>query len=543
MEGISTNASKCESLKFYSYLCEKVGSEEVVKIRRLAFIINDMGQGFGYGTITSGSNGEGLDLKGSDLDIMVIYNIFKVYESEKEVVYDSLPFPLVMNTEETQSCFTLLCNLYGNFWPFGFNAISYWQTHPLVCMLSSEQYRQFNMHISNLRLAELKLPSIAKIHGPCLSSFDDELDTVLCLKCDQWICQVQPWVRRPRTAWPSPEIISKIIYCGVLFVPIRCKGSVNEDLEWRISFSVAEKFLVYSFSHAQFLCYGLLKILLKEIIEKHEDLKGLLCSYFLKTLMFWISEETDPNLWRPDNIIPCFMACVQRLLYCVRYSILLHYFIPDNNFFYSRFTVMNKQTLETILSNLYERGIDCFASSETLKDFQRKHYMPTHPFTQKYTDEKIFTGSVFTKHEFTFIQKHVLNLMKTENFYTVLRSLKIETLMFGPKSAIIPEELQLDNTWTYTSYHPLPFAYFLGFLCNYHLNNIPSCICFIKQLLLTMITDSVHVNFPTVNTRIMCGIAHQLMVQTSMAKIFFREAASVDKYKVTSAATRLSRVT
>lgn len=62
MEGISTNASKCESLKFYSYLCEKVGSEEVVKIRRLAFIINDMGQGFGYGTITSGSKGEGLDL-------------------------------------------------------------------------------------------------------------------------------------------------------------------------------------------------------------------------------------------------------------------------------------------------------------------------------------------------------------------------------------------------------------------------------------------------------------------------------------------------
>ncbi|XP_052079362.1 uncharacterized protein LOC127717660 [Mytilus californianus] len=661
MEIMSTYNSKCESLKFYTYLCQNIGSDEVVKIRRLAFTILDLGQSFGHKTITSGSKGEGLDLKGSDLDIMALCPFFKVYESEKEVVLDGLTIPLVMVTDETHPCFTQLCRLnhHGvyNLWDLCFKEIPLWQKHPLGYMLSSEQYQLLIMSLAGLKLAELKLPSLAKTHGPCLTSFDDQLDKVVCLKCDQWLFQTQPWIRRPRTAWPSPEIISKIISCGVLFVPIGCKGSANENLEWRISFSVAEKFLIYSFNHTQFLCYGLLKILLKEIVEKHEDLKGLLCSYFLKTLMFWMSEETDPNLWRPDNMIPCFMACLQRLLYCVRYSILLHFFISDNNFFYSRFNAMNKKKLETILSNLYERGINCFASSDTLKDYQSQYYKVTHLLTrlnfktfelfvdlsnlkkihilyhclhhsrtgscqslfalylskscwfvphasnylytcynsenkhqyskykydlshlligvhsdavtgwltlasyfyvkknyvaslrlinyalQKYTDEKIFTGSGFTKYELTFIQKHVLNLMKTEKLYSVLRSLRIETLTFGPKSSIIPQELQLDVTKSRTCYSSLPFAYFLGFLCNYHLHDITSYRRYLQQLILTKTKDSIHVNLYRVNTAIMCGVAHQLIGEAYFAKGLFQEAARQDKYNFTSAATRLSRLT
>ncbi|VDI49688.1 Hypothetical predicted protein [Mytilus galloprovincialis] len=83
MERMATDNSKCESLKFYTYLCQNIGSEELVKIRRLAFTILDLGQSFGHKTITSGSKGEGLDMKGSDLDVMAINPLFKVYESEK----------------------------------------------------------------------------------------------------------------------------------------------------------------------------------------------------------------------------------------------------------------------------------------------------------------------------------------------------------------------------------------------------------------------------------------------------------------------------
>lgn len=64
-----------ESLKFYQYLCRQIGSEKVVRIRRLAFVISDIGQL--SRTITSGSIGEGLDLKGSDLDVMWMDHCFK----------------------------------------------------------------------------------------------------------------------------------------------------------------------------------------------------------------------------------------------------------------------------------------------------------------------------------------------------------------------------------------------------------------------------------------------------------------------------------
>jgi len=159
--------------------------------------------------------------------------------------------------------------------------------------------------------------------------------------------------------WPSADIVSKIESYGVLFVPIGCKNSPNESLEWRISFSVAEKLLIYSFTHAQLLCYALLKHLLKEVIEKNPRLKGLLGSYFLKTMLFWLSEELDTSFWRPQNILLCFDYCFRRLLYCVKYCILPHYFIIDNNLFEDRFSTEDGSNLQILLCELYRTGPSC----------------------------------------------------------------------------------------------------------------------------------------------------------------------------------------
>lgn len=91
-------------------------------------------------------------------------------------------------------------------------------------MLSSEQYKLFYWSVTvppSLKMAK----QLIKIHGPCLSDTGEKYDLAGSIKCDKWISQAQPWVRRPRarTSWPSPAIISKIISCGVLFVPIGSK--------------------------------------------------------------------------------------------------------------------------------------------------------------------------------------------------------------------------------------------------------------------------------------------------------------------------------
>ncbi|VDH99095.1 Hypothetical predicted protein [Mytilus galloprovincialis] len=315
--------------------------------------------------LKSGSKGEGLDLKGSDFDIMILSSIYVVYESDKDVVQD-WRIVLVMDTEETPPCFTQLklCTNVNDL-PNLFK--QQLQQHRGKHLLSSELYKSKFIHNLQCVLPKLKM----NIHGPCLSDIFDLYDFARCLKCDHWVSQAQPWISRSRLLWPSPELISKITSCGTLFVPIGNKGSINENLQWRISLSVAEKILIYSFSHTQLLCYALLKILVKEIVNGREDLKGLLCSYFLKTLMFWISEENKTTVWRPDNIIPCFMACIKRLSYCIEYSTLLHYFIPDNNLFYLRFNNKQRNTLINFLRKSYQKGIRVFSSSQTLRDYRR----------------------------------------------------------------------------------------------------------------------------------------------------------------------------
>ncbi|XP_052090189.1 uncharacterized protein LOC127726774 [Mytilus californianus] len=357
-----SKSDKIKSLEFYAYLCKKVGSEDIVRSRRLIYTIGDIAMDNNFPRISSGSKGEGLNFKGSDTDLMFIEPDYRVYESVSDVT-DCLKVILIMDTDETPPCFTYLHILTRHGVLYALTE-QMWQQKNGKMLLSSELFKTYR-----LRQLVLTKPMLKNLHGPCISDDLEQLDVAYCIKCEKWISQAQPWVSRPRTEWPSSDLISQITSLGVLFVPIGCKGSKNENFEWRISFSVAEKMLIFSFCHTQLLCYALLKILLKEIIEKFPGLKGLLCSYFLKTLMFWISEELDPPIWRPDNIIPCFMACLQKLLYCVEYLTLLHYFIPNKNLFYSRFDTSNKTKLVGLLQNVYQQGIQCFSFSETLHDY------------------------------------------------------------------------------------------------------------------------------------------------------------------------------
>ncbi|XP_063405850.1 uncharacterized protein LOC134689814 [Mytilus trossulus] len=357
--------SNKESLHFYKYLNQKIGSVEVVRARRLSFIFSDLACSEKETYImTIGSRGEGLDVKGSDLDLMYISSLFVVYEPGKNDVKDQR-LQFFMDIEDTSPCFThlRLNTMFDNLSYFVQQMI---QQHRGENFISSELYKS-QLLKENIDF----LSMLNNIHGPCLTDCSGKGDLAFCLKCDQWVTQAKSWISRPRSTWPPPGLISKITSYGVLFVPIGNKGSITEHLQWRISFSVAEKILIYSFSHTQLLCYALLKILVKEIIDKNQVVKGLLCSYFLKTLLFWISEETETSVWRPDNFIPCFMACLQRLIYCIEYSTLLHYFIPDNNLFYLRFNSKNQNTLINILKNSYQTGIQIFSASETIHDYRR----------------------------------------------------------------------------------------------------------------------------------------------------------------------------
>ena len=119
------------------------------------------------------------------------------------------------------------------------------------------------------------------VHWPRLSDKNDVLDLALTLHSRQWTSIANQWVTRSNGSWPSSDVKSQIIDHGVLFVPIGSKGSTNEHIEWRISFSVGEKLLIYSFTHTQLLCYALMKILIKDVVNKDHRCTDLICSFHI----------------------------------------------------------------------------------------------------------------------------------------------------------------------------------------------------------------------------------------------------------------------
>ncbi|VDI46964.1 Hypothetical predicted protein [Mytilus galloprovincialis] len=209
------------------------------------------------------------------------------------------------------------------------------------------------------------------VHGPCLNTeIDGALDLVLCLRNKSWITPANEWITRmSNTSWPGYDVKQSVIKHGVLFVPIGVKGSTTEELEWRISFSAGEKLLIYSFTHTQLLCYVLMKILLKDVISQDLDVKDLLCSYFMKTVMFWISEEFSTSIWKPENLISCFVRCFRRLIYLVEYSVCPHYFIPKNNLFENKIKGQSQQILSNKLNILNSYGWRCILFSNQFSNF------------------------------------------------------------------------------------------------------------------------------------------------------------------------------
>ncbi|XP_071147332.1 uncharacterized protein [Mytilus edulis] len=372
------------SLALYNYLCQNiVGTEEHVKTVRLMNTVRDnLSSSKSFTCITSGSYGEGLEMRGSDLDIMQVIKYIKV-NADKQPDFDPSITYLSMDTDDVKPGFTQLRLEYSR------------NQYNLECCEEHNGKRYFSSALHKGKFLVFGDKG-KQIHGPCITNKKGDLDYALSLHCKTWIPSAVNWMTRSSSSWPSHNVKQSIINHGVLFVPIGFHGSPKEDLEWRISFSVAEKFLINTFTHTQLMCYALLKITLKDVIANDSECKDLLCSYFLKTIIFWTSEELPSSVWKPDNLIPCFMRCFSRLVYCVEHSVCSHYFIPENNMFENKIEGRARDVLLKKLNTLHSYGWRCILFSDQISNFDVAMWsFPIEPFTLYINDvKKIVQSSI-----------------------------------------------------------------------------------------------------------------------------------------------------
>ena len=119
---------------------------------------------------------------------------------------------------------------------------------------------------------------------------------------------------------------------GCLFIRKEHCQSKDSHLLWRISPSHQERFLMFNFNSVQHKCYGLLKLIKKDIINPALG-SEVLTSYHCKTAMLHLIDMTPSQFWRPDNLLFCLITALHCLLLWSMDSNCPNFFIPDENMF------------------------------------------------------------------------------------------------------------------------------------------------------------------------------------------------------------------
>ncbi|XP_062569141.1 uncharacterized protein LOC134231223 [Saccostrea cucullata] len=447
---VSESAIQHISESVFVGLCRKLGTSQQVSMRRdtsdITELLTNRVTSDLNSVMVSGSHREGFRMKGSDIDTMYWRNFERVIWNLSQTQYYS------------RHRYTLiLCDCSDS--PPGFSLLQFLipartRTSSVILasrdIVSSLVKRNGNIFISSSLYRETMLPSLTPgftPHGPRGSGIYAglEYDDAHCFASDFWPPPAASWIERCHS-WPQPHVMCDIIRSGCHFVATGHKMGNYQDHEWRISFSRAEQILVYSMNHTQFLTYGLLKLILKEVINNgvgKED--KLLCSYHMKTAVFWMIQRNTVPHWCPQNLLLCFWECFKLILSWVYEGVCPNFFIPENNMFLSSIHGDKQNQLFIRLHALYEKGLISLLNSPSIWPYVLK--VIYNPGLFICTDE----GNLLSEFEFDFtlfnciINRSVQGITNLHHCMKCLRG--VEQLINTPLTPYHVVSLQ-DNTAT-----------------------------------------------------------------------------------------------
>ena len=375
----------------YFCMCFYIGFPTQVRIRREVIdtrevVMRPVWIMRGLDRMESGSNREGFRLPTSDVDFMVWLLDHKVISDLSQISHYRIPqhTVILMECKDLPPGFTRLKLMTPSVDP---NVMSSSVTYNKETYVSSLLFK--NAHRLNSVRSNHAVLTTSMQHGPCqtFNIHGLDIDCAHCFRSHFWPKVALPWIQRCQVKkWPPESVLSTIVKEGCHVVPV---GSLpNKEYEWRISFSGAEQKLIYSMNHCQFLCYGLLKIFLKQVINS-----PCLCSYFMKTIMFWVIQCNNSLHWVPCNLLFCFWTCFKVLLLWVYKGNCPNFFIPQNNMFRVKVVGHTQVSLFEKLHALYNEGISCVLKIPTIDSFLNE--MQNRMQTFQINEGRLFSEEFF----------------------------------------------------------------------------------------------------------------------------------------------------
>ena len=359
-------------------LDDVTGTNEIVRTRQEDCKIRDCIRSTNHDSVNTyytGSRAEGLDLPGSDDDFMYDINEsgdIEVSELLQDLVQSTRRNRLLIITDNVPPAFAMLKCVTLQ--------------HPLLLRsavpMNNELYLSSQQVVSSPWLQTEKI-AISRIQGPSVELWTEYSDTsqsgddnVPSILCKFWPTSAAEWKDRPRHyGWPSQRDKEYIEQFRCHLVPVGHPLSERQSLEWRLSFSIAERTLVWSFNHTQLQCYAVMKLILKEYIKTKcsEKYKSVLCSYFIKTFLFWQFERTDQSFWKITNLPGCIIYLLREFYSCIQAGVLRHYFVPRFNLFQIKLTPNAQTEILHILGKVIEADISiigqCISLSGVYSNF------------------------------------------------------------------------------------------------------------------------------------------------------------------------------
>ncbi|KAL4219125.1 hypothetical protein ACF0H5_021708 [Mactra antiquata] len=130
-----------------------------------------------------------------------------------------------------------------------------------------------------------------KIEGPAIyfrTAFDEDIIFLHAFYCSSWPREASNTFLYNQTAryWPSDQLVQDILQSRCFVVPKGSSDGQYSDIEWRLSFSYAERLLMFDLNCVHIRCYVLLKYVQATFLDNIPNCKGIVSSYICKTVLF-----------------------------------------------------------------------------------------------------------------------------------------------------------------------------------------------------------------------------------------------------------------
>ena len=311
-----------ENFRIFDIL-RNIWIEDTVKKMRSFFDVRDdiSDRHLDKKAITVGSFAEGVYQAHDIIDVVFVFKWIKIASTIEQSLMTDEPVVFV-ELDYCYAGFVFLKILSGLDFELFFE-----------CCIHQEETKYLSSHHFQLHISRTSENATLKNHR---FTDSDETCTFMFGVPSSWPMELSEFRERIRKyGWPRKDMISNIMENGVILLPIGHQKSPKGNLQWQISFVSAEKMLVRSFSHVQFLTFVLMKLVVLDYFKHYPTTHECSLSLITKIVMFWVLEETNESLWTAKKFLDNFYSCFGKFRSFIDSGFLPNYFIPKQNMFES----------------------------------------------------------------------------------------------------------------------------------------------------------------------------------------------------------------